>query len=80
MIPVLNDHFRENVESIQSLILSEVNVKSLEFMVDESVLVKKIKPNFKINFGDALSVIIISFMISHSHALRPIDPHDRLPF
>ena len=47
MIPVLNDHFRENIEMIKSLILSEVNVKKLEFMEDESILVKKIKPNFK---------------------------------
>jgi len=29
------------------LILSEVNVKELEFMEDEGILVKKIKPNFK---------------------------------
>jgi len=47
MIPVLNNHFRENIQSVQSLILSEVNVKELEFMEDESILVKKIKPNFK---------------------------------
>ncbi|MCD4730781.1 MAG: class I tRNA ligase family protein, partial [Bacteroidales bacterium] len=47
MIPVLNDHFMENIQSIKSLILSEVNVKALEFMEDESILVKKIKPNFK---------------------------------
>lgn len=47
MVPVLNDHFKENIQSIQSLILSEVNVKELEFMEDESILVKKIKANFK---------------------------------
>jgi len=47
MIPQVNDHFMENVQAIKSLILSEVNVKELEFMEDESILVKKIKPNFK---------------------------------
>jgi len=48
MIPVLNDHFRELVEAVKDLILSEVNVKTLEFITDESgILVKRIKPNFK---------------------------------
>jgi isoleucyl-tRNA synthetase len=47
MVPVLNAQFRKNIQSIKSLILSEVNVKELEFMEDESMLVKKIKPNFK---------------------------------
>lgn len=47
MVPVLNAHFRKNIQSIKPLILSEVNVKELEFMEDESMLVKKIKPNFK---------------------------------
>jgi len=47
MIPVLNDEFRENVEAVKSLILSEVNVKEIEFMEDDSMLVKHVKPNFK---------------------------------
>jgi isoleucyl-tRNA synthetase len=48
MIPVLDEHFREQVEKITDLILSEVNVKTLEFMTDDSgMLVKKIKANFK---------------------------------
>ncbi|NOX85899.1 MAG: isoleucine--tRNA ligase [Chlorobi bacterium] len=48
MIPVLNDHFRELIEGVKDLILSEINVKLLEFITDESgILVKRIKPNFK---------------------------------
>jgi len=48
MIPVLSDHFKEQVEKITDLILSEVNVKTLEFMTEDSgMLVKKIKANFK---------------------------------
>ncbi len=48
MIPVLSDHFRALIEGVKDLILSEVNVKSLEFITDESgILVKRIKPNFK---------------------------------
>jgi len=47
MIPVLNDNFTTKISAVKQLILSEVNVKELEFMTDDSMLVKKIKPNFK---------------------------------
>jgi len=48
MIPVLNEKFKEQMDKIKELILSEVNVKTLEFMPeDSSLLVKKIKANFK---------------------------------
>lgn len=48
MIPVLDEQFRFQVEKITDLILSEVNVKNLEFMTEDSgLLVKNIKANFK---------------------------------
>jgi isoleucyl-tRNA synthetase len=48
MVPVLDKNFREQLEGVKSLILSEVNVKQLEYLEEGSgVLVKKIKPNFK---------------------------------
>jgi isoleucyl-tRNA synthetase len=48
IIPVLNDHVREVVMAVEDLILSEVNVKELEYITDDSgILVKRIKPNFK---------------------------------
>lgn len=48
MVPVLNEEFQKNVEAVKDLILSEVNVKEIEFLTDSSgILVKKIKPNFK---------------------------------
>jgi isoleucyl-tRNA synthetase len=48
MIPVLNQHFKEQIDKITDLILSEVNVKTLEFMTEDTgMLVKKIKANFK---------------------------------
>ena len=48
MIPVLDEHFKQQIEKVRNLILSEVNVKEIEY-IDESagILVKKIKPNFK---------------------------------
>lgn len=48
MIPVISSKFESQLELIKDLILTEVNVKSLEFMPEDSpMLVKKIKANFK---------------------------------
>ncbi len=48
MVPVLNEEFKEKVEAVADLILSEVNVKGIEFIADTSGVIKKrIKPNFK---------------------------------
>lgn len=48
MVPVINDHDRENIDAVKSLILSEVNVKSLEFVDSANdMLVKRVKPDFK---------------------------------
>jgi isoleucyl-tRNA synthetase len=48
MIPVSDEKFKRQVKDVEKLILSEVNVKSIEYLTDDSgILVKKIKPNFK---------------------------------
>jgi len=48
MIPVLSKHFKDQIIAVEKLILSELNVKEIEFMSDDSeMLVKKLKPNFK---------------------------------
>jgi len=48
LIPITGEHIKDQLEKVSALILSEVNVKELEYL-DESAgfLVKKIKPNFK---------------------------------
>ncbi|MBK9730992.1 MAG: isoleucine--tRNA ligase [Chitinophagaceae bacterium] len=49
MIPYSNESFREQLLKVRELILSEVNVKELDFVTDTSGLVtKKVKPNFKL--------------------------------
>ncbi|HEC44066.1 MAG TPA: isoleucine--tRNA ligase [Bacteroides sp.] len=48
MIPVLDNGFQKKVEAVKDLILTEINVKEIEFLTDTSgILVKRIKPNFK---------------------------------
>ncbi|MCK4570191.1 MAG: class I tRNA ligase family protein, partial [Bacteroidales bacterium] len=48
MIPILDKKFEKQLKLVENLILSEVNVKEIEYLSDTSgVLVKSIKPNFK---------------------------------
>lgn len=48
LIPVLDESIKDKIEVVRSLILSEINVKEIEYISDTSgILVKKIKPNFK---------------------------------
>ena len=47
MIPVLSDEMLQQLQKVESLILSEVNVKKVEYLTGElNILVKKIRPNF----------------------------------
>ncbi len=48
MIPVLNQSIVKQIEHVSDLIRSEVNIKAIEFISEDSgVITKKIKPNFK---------------------------------
>ena len=48
LVPVISDAVRARLQAVKSLILTEVNVKEMEFVEDTTgILTKKIKPNFK---------------------------------
>ena len=48
MIPVLNKEFQDKFDAVKSIILSEVNVKEVEYLTDATgIISKKIKANFK---------------------------------
>ncbi len=48
LLPILNPHFQQQVEQVKELILSETNIKNIEYITDNaSFISKKIKPNFK---------------------------------
>ncbi|SDL32408.1 Isoleucyl-tRNA synthetase [Pedobacter sp. ok626] len=48
LIPVLDNKFAERVELVKELILSETNIKAIEYITDTAGFIKKkIKPNFK---------------------------------
>jgi len=48
LIPVLDNEFAGKVEKVRELILSETNIKGIEYITDTAgFITKKIKPNFK---------------------------------
>ena len=61
MIPILNAKMQEDIDGVSTIILSEINVKEIEFLgKDSDVLTKQIKPNFKTlgpKFGKEMKLI-----------------------
>ena len=48
MIPVKDEAMKAQLEKVSHLIMSEVNIKGIEFLsADNNILVKNVKPNFK---------------------------------
>lgn len=49
LIPVLSESTREKIRHVEEIIKSEVNIKAVEYLDDDSgILKKKVKPNFKV--------------------------------
>ena len=48
MIPAIDEEQRKNIDAVKELIMSEVNVKSLDFVENAGFLVKKVKCNFRV--------------------------------
>ena len=61
MIPILNANMQKDIDGVSTIILSEINVKEIEFLgKDSDVLTKQIKPNFKTlgpKFGKEMKLI-----------------------
>lgn len=48
LVPVLDKHMQEQIQKIEELVKSEVNVKQIEYLTEtEGFIKKKLKPNFK---------------------------------
>ncbi|MDR5591479.1 isoleucine--tRNA ligase [Christiangramia sp. SM2212] len=62
MIPVLDDSQKREIQAVEDLIKSEVNVKEIKLIDDASgLLVKQIKPNFRVlgpRFGKDIKLIV----------------------
>ena len=83
MVPILNDKVKSQIEAVKELVLSEVNVKELEFMTSDSgILVKKVKPNFKTlgpKFGQQMKVISQAISQFTSEDISTIEQEESYP-
>ena len=65
MIPVISEKVRACLEAVKEIILSEVNVKEMEFIADTTgIMTLRIKPNFKVlgkTYGARMKEIAAAF-------------------
>ena len=77
MIPLLSDPMKEQVDSVKNLILSEVNVKNIEYIEDTAnILLKRVKPNFKKlgpKYGKLMKIIAEQLVNLDQKAIRDFE-------
>ncbi|MEG0891982.1 MAG: isoleucine--tRNA ligase [Bacteroidales bacterium] len=84
IIPVLDPKIKVQFEKIKKLVLSEVNVKEVEFITNtEGLITKKIKPNFKTlgkKYGKQMKDISTAFGAFNQHDISMIEATDVYKF
>ena len=77
MVPVLDERFTKNIQHVQDLILSEVNVKELELLdASNNIFVKSIKPNFKTigpKYGKQMKAIAALVAQMDQHGIAEVE-------
>ena len=77
MVPYSGDAFRVQLLKVRELILSEVNVKELDFVTDTSGLVtKKVKPNFKLlgaRLGKRMKAVSEQLLTLHQDQIQMLE-------
>ena len=81
LLPVLNDQTRQQIRSVEDLILTETNIKAIEYIDDASgLLVKKIKPNFKKlgrQYGPKLQAVAALIQGMDQNSIRELEQTSR---
>jgi len=82
LIPVLSTDTRRQIEHVAPLIMSEVNVKAIEFVDDASgILKKRVKPNFKAlgpRFGKQMKAVAALITAMTDSELKTLEQTDAL--
>jgi isoleucyl-tRNA synthetase len=77
MVPIINAKMGANIKAVEKIILSEINVKEIEYLTaDSGVLTKQIKPNFKTlgpKFGKDMGLISESIAQFNSDNIKQIE-------
>ena len=81
VIPVRDSEMKAQVERVQHLICSELNVKQVEFLAaDNDLLVKKIKPNFKTlgpRYGKVMKALGAAIMAFDQQQINALEANGR---
>jgi len=76
LIPVLNPQQRRDIQLVDDIILEELNIKSIEYISDDSGIVRRsIKPNFKNlgkKFGKETQIIANAIRTIHPTAIKSL--------
>ena len=84
MIPVADEEQRRNIEAVQALILSEVNVKELEFVDSANdMLVKRVKPDFKKlgpRYGKIMKQLAVRIQEMQQEEINELEKNGRFAF
>ncbi len=82
MVPVSSPEMQQQLKDVENLILSEVNVKTIEYLSDDAgILVKKIKPNFKTlgpRYGKLMKQISVVVARFSQEDIRKLEQHGAL--
>ena len=82
MVPVLDEKFGRQIEAVKDLILSEVNVKEIEYLKEDSgVLVKKVKANFKLlgkKYGKQMKAVAVAISKFDQNSITLIEKEGKI--
>ncbi|MBK9291779.1 MAG: isoleucine--tRNA ligase [Bacteroidetes bacterium] len=82
MIPVADAKMKAQLQAVENLILSEVNVKEVIYLEgDNSVLIKRVKPNFKTlgpRYGKLMKDIAVLLTGLSQYDIRRLEQQGRL--
>ncbi len=77
LVPVLSPQHRRDIQAVESVILEEINVKAIEYVTDESGIVKRsARPNFKTigkKFGKETQSVANAIKAISAHDLRRLE-------
>jgi isoleucyl-tRNA synthetase len=77
LIPLLSEHLKDQIDAVRNLILSEINVKEIEYIRDTAgILVKTVKPDFKklgAKFGKLMKPVTEAMKTWDQAAIRQLE-------
>ena len=81
-IPATSAEQQQRIQAMQQLILDEVNVKELEFVEAEGMLVKQVKCNFRTmgkKFGKLMKSVNAAVLAMSQEQIAELEANDHLP-